>query len=212
MEFPEIDILNACYEAELRNQEMVPLLASMLGVSPDAVFYTVAIHRGRQHGELPGTPWSYFFHGYECDLKNADDGRFLRIDFGPGGRFDTITAWGVLQLIMTSTSPWLEFPALKELFADKAPPYNQYSGNLHRFGEYWDRLERQGCFETADLSLLQFKARYSRTDVSGIEVVEYPPETSPETSLDCSVAHRKHLSAHARLMVAASRPTAVASS
>ena len=141
MEFPKIDILNACSEAERRQQEMLPLLASALHVPAEDVFYTWAIRRCRQRGELPGTPWGYFFHGLECDLKNSADGRFLRLDFGPRGRIDTISAWGVLQFLMTSAAPWPDFAALKQLFADKAPPYDQLSGNFPKFCEYWDSLE-----------------------------------------------------------------------
>ncbi len=205
MEFPEIDILNACHEAELRQREMLPLLASALSVPPEAVFYTWAFRRCRQRGELPGTPWGYFFHGLECDLKNSADGRFLRLDFGPRGRIDTISAWGVLQLIMTSTAPWADFPELKNLFADKAPPYDQFSGNFPQFCEDWDRLEGQGCFDLADSTLVQFLAQCTVVDPSGVQMVRFPPGTPEETQIDCSVAHRKHLSASARRLLESRR-------
>jgi len=198
MEFPEIDILNAAYEAELRQQEMLPLLASTLNVPAEAVFHTWAFRRCRQHGEVADTSWQYFFHGLECDLKNSADGRFLRLDFGPRGRIDTFSAWGILQFIMTSTAPWPDFTALKRLFADKEPPYDELSGNFPKFCEYWDKLDEKGCFDTADPALVEFLARCTTVDPSGISIVRFPSETPEETQVDCSVAHRKHLSAHAR--------------
>jgi hypothetical protein len=206
MQFPEIDILYACKEAELRQREMLPMLASALSVTAEDVFYTWAFRRCRQHGELPGTPWQYFFHGLECDLKNSADGRFLRFDFGPRGRIDTISAWGVLQFIMTSGSPWPEFPALKRLFADKEPPYNQLSGNFPRFCEYWNRLESQGCFDTADKALVDFLAGCTTVEPSGIQMVHFPPGTTEETRIDCMVAQRRVLSAHAHRLLDAHRP------
>jgi hypothetical protein len=206
MEFPDIEILNACYEAEQRQREMIPLLASAVGVSAEAVFYTWAFRKCRQRGTLPGTPWQYFFHGLECDLKNSVDGRFLRLDFGPGGRIDTFSAWGVLQLLMTSTSPWPDFMPLKELFADKEPPYDENSGNLSRLFEYWERLNGEGCFDAADPALVEFQARCTVVDSTGMQFVRFPPGTPEETQIDCSVAHRTHLSAHGRQLLE-TRPT-----
>jgi hypothetical protein len=205
MQFPESEILGACGEAELRQREMVPLLAAAISVPADDVFYTWALRRCRQSGELPGTPWRYFFHGLECDLKNSADGRFLRVDFGPRGRFDTLSAWGILQFIMTSTFPWPDFPALKRMFADKEPPYDPFSGNFPRFCEYWDRLAEQGCFDTADPALVEFLARCTVVDPSGVQMVRFPPGTPEETQIDCSVAHRQSLSAQARRLLEADR-------
>src|SRR5438876_540615 len=88
----ELAVLEACREATVRNQEMLPLLAAALGVSEAEVFYTWAFRKCRQRIRLGETDWVTFFHGLECDLKNQKDGRFLRIDFGPGGRVDTFTA------------------------------------------------------------------------------------------------------------------------
>jgi hypothetical protein len=205
VEFPEADILQACSEVELHQREMIPVLAAALNVPVEAVFYTWAFRQCSQHGELPGTPWRYFFHGFECDLMNTADGRFLRLDFGPHGRTDTISAWGVLQFIMTATAPWTGFLALQRLFADKEPPYNQFSGNFHKFCEYWDRLEGQDCFDVADSTLVEFLAHCTTVDSQGIQAVHFPPGTAEKTQIDCSVAHRKILSANARQLLEARR-------
>lgn len=205
MQFPDIDILGACVEAELRQREMMPLLAATVGVPPEAVYHTWASRRCRQSGAVTGTPWRYFFHGFECDLKHAEDGRFLRLDFGPGGRFDTFSAWGVLQLIITSTAPWAEFAPLKQLFAKTEPPWDEYSGNFPAFGERWDRLDEAGCFEAADPALAADFTRYTTVEPSGMTVVQYPPGTPEETQLDCVLAHRSIMSLHARRLVEATR-------
>jgi hypothetical protein len=201
MDYLEIELLDACREVELRHNEMLPLLASALGVSREEVFYTWALRKCRQRGELLKEPWVYFFHGLECDLKNTADGRFLRFDFGPRGRVDTVSAWGVLQFIMTSTSPWPDFPSLKQRFARTEPPYDQFAGDFFRFCEAWDRLEHQGCFEPADAELVKFLAQYTSIGPDGIQRVSFPPGTPEKTQIDCSVAHRSVLSAHARQLL-----------
>lgn len=87
----ELGVLEVCREVVVRRREMLPRLAEALGVAAEEVFYTWAIRRCRQRGTLGDTGWVYFFHGFECDLEHTGDGRLLRIDFGPGGRVDTLT-------------------------------------------------------------------------------------------------------------------------
>jgi len=194
LNFQELEVLAACREATRHNEELVPLLAEHLGVSVPGVWYTWALRRCRQSGTLPGTDWKYFFHGFECDLKNSADGRFLRIDFGPRGSIDTFTAWGVLQLIMTSGFPWPEHRQAQAHFAKKEPPYDQHSGDLLKLCETWDSLERIGVFQPAAPDLMEFQKRQTTIRLDGIAYVEYPPGTPDEVAVDCSVAHRPRLS------------------
>jgi hypothetical protein len=194
MDAMERGVLEACQEVVLRQRELLPQLAAALNVPQDQVFYTWAFRRCKQHGSLEGTDWMYFFHGLECDLKNSADGRFLRFDFGPHGRVDTFTAWGVLQFIMTSVFPWLEFPQLKAYFAKAGPPFDQFSGSLEKMSKVWDRLEAAGAFEIADSSLVELAARHSALGEDGLLRIEFPPEVPEETAIDCSVAGRERLS------------------
>ncbi len=191
MNFPEIEILDACREVQQRNAEMLPLLASALGVSEKQVFYRWALRRCAQLGQLPGGQWRYYFHGIECDLKNSADGRHLRIDFGPEGRVDTFTAWGVLRFIMHSVTPWAEHPQLKSLFATKDRP----SGDFPRFLLAWDRLQALGCFEPARPDLIALEADHTTIGPDGIRVVTWPTGTSEELQADTGVADRQILSA-----------------
>lgn len=190
----EHDVLEACREVTLCQREIVTLLADTLEVSADDVFYTWALRRCRQSGQIAPGDWRYFFHGMECDLKNSADGRFIRIDFGPGGRIDTFSMWGVLQFIMTSTAPWREFPDLRQRFAEQAPPYDQYSGSMTRIAPIWDLLETRGVFAKADPALVEFQAKYTAVGEDGIQYVRWPSDTPENVRVDCSVAHRTIIS------------------
>jgi hypothetical protein len=150
---------------------------------------------------LQESEWGYFFHGLECDLTNGTDGRFLRLDFGPRGRKDTFTAWGILQFLLTSVSPWKEFAALKAYFGEGQLPFNPYSGSLEKFAPVWDRLTAAGAFEKADPSLLALESKYTFRGSDGLATVRFPPEIPEETILDCMVARRERLSPHARQLL-----------
>lgn len=194
----ELGVLEACLEVTVRQRELIPLLARTLAIPDGEVFYTWTARRCPQSGEVEGTDWQFFFHGLECDLKNSADGRFLRVDFGPGGSLDTFTAWGVLQLIMTSTHPWPEFSDLRRQFAEKGPPFDQYSGSLAKLGPVWDHLTARGVFEEADPGLVKLAAEHTSVGPDGLRRIQFPLNTSEKTRVDCSVAHRLRLSACGR--------------
>ena len=130
----ELQFLIACHESVARRRPLIADLAALLDVRTDEVFYLWAERRCKQSGSFRGGEWTYFFHGYECDLRHANDGRFLRIDFGPHGRTDTFTSWGAAQFVMTSKSPWPDFYDLKAYLANRPPPYDEYSASLERAG------------------------------------------------------------------------------
>jgi len=186
-------------------------LAAALDVAPAEVFYTWAQRKCGQRGQLGQGAWVYFFHGLECDLRNTDDGRLLRVDFGPEGRVDTVTAWGVLQLAMTSVTPWREFRRLKTEFVSVGAPPDPYAGDLRRFGAVWDRLESAGCFETTAPQLLELERASTTIGEDGIRRVRYSADTPERVRIDCSVAHRKVLSSLGRGMVLESRRNGLAS-
>ncbi len=190
----ELGVLEACREVVARRQELLPLLAQALGVPERDVFYTWAFRRCRQRGALNDTGWVYFFHGYECDLEHTGDGRLLRLDFGPGGRVDTLTMWSVLQFIMTSTIPWPEYPELRQRFAKPEQRATRFAGNTAAFGKVWDSLQVRGALEPADPALIRFKDACTTRGADGLLHVRYPPGTPETTEIDCAVAHRPVLS------------------
>ena len=205
MDPDDLDLLKACFEARRRQREMLPLIAADLHVPDGQVFYTWMARQDRDVEDVPNSPWKFTFHGFECDLRNTDDGRFLRYDFGPGGRCDCVTAWGVLQFVMTSTTPWREFPALRTRLARTGPPYDHLSGDHTKVSEAWGRLERAGCFEPADADLVAFQSRCTTTGHDGLSYVSYPDGTPDKTMFDCWVAHRPLLTARAEALLAEAR-------
>ncbi len=205
----EIGVLEACREVVVRQQQVVPLLAAALGVPTDQVFYTWMFRLSEGPGRIGDSGWSERFHGFECDLRHSD-GRFLRIDFGPKGRLDTFTMWGILQFIMTSAPPWSEFPDLKQYLAEKEPPLNELSGSFSKMCAVWDTLEARGAFEQADPALIAFQARYTAVESDGLTWIRLPPDTPEEIQMDCCVAHRPILSVlgHQLLDVYLAKPSA----
>jgi len=197
----ELEVLEACQEAELRQREMLQPLAEALGVPLEEVFYTWALRRCTQRGHLPESSWVYFFHGLECDLQNTADSRFVRLDFGPGGRVDTLTPWGVLQFIMTAAPPWEEFAELKTRYSRAERGQARFSGDTERFGIVWQRLENEGCFAPSEPGLMDLLRQSTTTGTDGIQRVRFPAGTSERVRLDCAVAHRQHLTEHARRLL-----------
>jgi hypothetical protein len=150
--------LSACQETVYRQQELVPALAESLGVPPTEVFYQWVMQpRCEQRGTIIGTEWRYFFHGRECDLKHSD-GKFLRVDFGPGGRFDTFSGWGILQFVMTSKAPWQEFPELRVHLAKRQPPFDELSGSHEKMTALVSELKDSGLVEVIDIEPYSEKA------------------------------------------------------
>jgi hypothetical protein len=171
----EYAFLCASQEAVLRQQELVPMLAQSLGVEPNEVFYHwVKPPRCEQSGKIVDTDWKYYFHGYECNLKHSQDGRFLRIDFGPHGRFDTFSGWGVLQFVMTTTSPWKGFPDLQAFLAEKSPPYNELSGSHQRMTQLARRMAELHLVEAADSELCELVEKHTYIEPNGWHVVKLP--------------------------------------
>jgi hypothetical protein len=193
--------LSACQEAVARQHEIVPALASALQVKPEDVFYLWAERRCVQRGHFLGEQWAFFFHGLECDVKNQNDGRFLRLDFGPGGRFDTFTAWGIAQFIMASGSPWPAFEELKTLLAVSPPPYNEQSGSLERAAESWHRLELMGLLQIADKNLAAIEQKYTTVNAQGLKVRSLPADFPRRQYHDISVCSRHLISSAGQRML-----------
>jgi hypothetical protein len=199
----ELEVLRACHEVTLHNEELVALIAEILRVPPSEVFYTWAWKlRGFQsRGALPGTAWTFFFHGLECDLANQADNRRLRVDFGPGGRLDTFTGWGVCRFVMSSGPPWSEFSALRTFMASPDPQGLTAMESLHKMGSLWDNLLACGLLESADQGLLDFMTQHTTIGPDGIRRTNYPTGTSDRLALDCAVAHRQKISSLGRRLL-----------
>ncbi len=194
----EYAFLCACQEAVQCQQELVPILAHSLGVEPNEIFYHWSKPpRCEQSGKIAGTDWNYYFHGFECNLKNTVDNRFLRIDFGPQGRFDTFSGWGVLQFVMTTKPPWKVFPDLQAFLAEKSPPFNELSGSHQKMMLLARRIAELKLVEAADPELCALIEKHTIIEPNGWHVVKLPAPyndwTQPEF-WDAAVCERWVLS------------------
>src|SRR5262245_49313334 len=194
-------VLKACTEAVNHQQELLSLIASHLDTPSNQLLYGWARGKFKQWGSLNRGEWDYLFHGMECDFKNAIDGRFLRVDFGPQGRTDTFTSWGITQFVMSSTHPWSDFQELKCHLAKICPPYDQFSGSIDRMDLIWSKLEQNGLIEKADQTLLDYAKMYTFTGSDGLIRTEFPPGTSDMMLVDCAVANRFKLSRQATVQL-----------
>ncbi|MCX4024707.1 hypothetical protein H0A36_09605 [Endozoicomonas sp. SM1973] len=85
-------------------QVIIKDLSEVLGCEQDDIFYSWCFRKFKQHGELVKLDYIYFFHGYECDIRSKDKSQYIRIDFGPGGRIDTFSEWGLYNFVVSFKS------------------------------------------------------------------------------------------------------------
>jgi hypothetical protein len=190
----EIGVLEACQAYVACQREMLPQLSDVLGIGESQVFYHWALRRAFRPGKLANADWTYFFHGLECDFRNLRDDRVLRMDFGPKGTIGILNDWGVLRFIMTSVSPWPEFPKLKAYFTMSDTPPTENTGDWQKLSRMWSGLTDQGFFQQADPELVKRLANYTTRGPDGLNYVRLPPEISEELRADMNVAHRQQLS------------------
>jgi hypothetical protein len=177
----------------------VPLLATTLGVAPGEIFYSwmrrefpgveVPVNEGwrLQFGQVAGTDWQYFFHGWECDLHHEGDGRLLRVEFGPRGRYDIVGPFAVLELMRTSKA---SEPALADLKAHLTPDV----GGHARAVQLWERLEKLALVEPADPDLLALARESTTTLPSGHRCIALPASLCERERDDVYLAGRQVLS------------------
>jgi hypothetical protein len=187
-------LLSACGEAVLRQQEIVPLLAEVLDAKPSEIFYKWMERQFKQTGVFANGEWKHFFHGGECDLTNLVDGRCLRVDFGPHGRLDTFTGFGVLQFVMTSKAPWREFPELRDYLAEKPPPFDRLSGSHARMTALFDELKTAGFVEVADPELCALIERHTVINAPGQTEIRLPTDLPNTVFFDMLASKRYVLS------------------
>jgi len=116
----ELTTLQACRELTTLKIEFVSLLSKVLCIETNDIFYQWLSRKISQRGEID-LNWSYFFHGYECDMRHKTDKRILRIEFGPTGRTDTFTSWGLYQFINT----WTPFQDMKTILSVSGLPQKE---------------------------------------------------------------------------------------
>jgi len=186
-----VQFLMACKLFVSFRQPLIDDLASMHDVPPQDLFYLWMERKCPPRGLLPGGVWSYYFHGYECDLRNVAEGCFLRFDFAPEGATNGFTAWGVTQFVMTTNPPWLEFSLLQVHLAEKPHPFNELSGNVQRAVKLCEELEKMGLVSVTAPQLIELGRQFTTMDSQGIAVLRLPDDTPERIWFDVSVANRK---------------------
>lgn len=169
--------LQAGQESILHQQELIKTLAEMWQVSFETILHQWMMPpRRASFGTIEQTNWQYFFHGLECDFKHTQDGRFVRVEFGPRGRCDIFSGWGVLQFTMTTKSPWGEYPELQNYLAAKEPPFDELSGDHRKMVDLFEGLATKGLVECVAPELDAIKQQYTHIDAEGRQVTKLPPE------------------------------------
>ncbi|KPL88126.1 DUF6896 domain-containing protein [Herpetosiphon geysericola] len=186
------EFLAAYRESVQRQVELINLLAASWDMQPNEVYYNWRSQHA-QAGMIVDTAWRYFFHGLECDISNQEDGRFVRIEFGPGGRADCISSFSVLQFIMTSKAPWGYYPELQAQLAYKPAPFDELSGDYHAIHALIEPLYTAKLIELADPTLQPILEQALVFTPEGSQRYELPaPDGNPNTHgfWDMMVCHR----------------------
>jgi hypothetical protein len=202
----ELDFLQAALDLSHHQAGLSDLLAIELGISP----YEYWI-RARADGQPPPAAlkqryrdyqqevrsgdWEAFFHGFECDVQNVKDGRFVRIDFGPSARPLALSGFGVLQYVMCAREPWRPFPVLRGWLAESGPPYHPLSGSHAKMTEIAARLASAKLFEVADPVLWSRRSEFETFDARlGCTVLRVPASGTGPTASDLVLCGRGVLS------------------
>lgn len=185
-----MQFLHAAKELVDRQQTLLQKMETKLAVSP----YDYWIRRGDQQREQDGTfdneDWEWFFHGMECDITNLKDGRFVRVEFGPRGRTDTFTGFGIMKFVMNAMPPWKQFKILKRHLTHAIFFRRRSEGDHDRMCTLEDKLIDKGVFEPADKQLCELVKRYTVIDPEGLSIVDIPKNLMPENETDIMLCDR----------------------
>lgn len=83
-------------------KKLISLLSEKIKVDEADIFYTWCERKIEQKGFI-NNYYKYYFHGYECDFR-GNNGEHIRVEFGPNGRVDTFTFFGLSSFIKTCLS------------------------------------------------------------------------------------------------------------
>lgn len=171
----ELQFLRACAELGQRQRELRALVAQAIGRDP----YDYWIGGdGREDPALDGVhrtvcgEWSFHFHGLEFDVRHVEDGRSVRVDFGPGA-ICAFTPGGVGAFVQCVRAPWQTFPELRDHLAGRVDyDYARCVGLV-------DTLRALGLIDHASPQLVALVAAHSRLEPGRGMVLQIPAELYP---------------------------------
>ena len=207
------EFVAAAAELIRRQRELVPLVADCIGLDPFTYwldrrhlpilarlrlriasllgrYVSPSLDDWREDGVTRDGAWAWTFHGLECDISHRVDGRLVRVDFGPGGRLDTFSSYGVLLLVTSTRAPWREFPSLlAHVNRPDGHPASRRSPHLRMY-ELEDIVRSRGWIGPCDPTLSRTVEALTRPcpgpDNSTMKVLPAaPPPYRPVDSLLC---------------------------
>lgn len=161
------------------------LLEELARISP------VEYERLTQSDEPLGGEWNWHCHGFELDFDNVHDGRHVRIDYGTNRFRLALSGYGVMLFVLTTTSPWNEYPALAAHLSKCPPPYSRYAYRHDRMSEIENVLVSLGYFRCVDQTLVNLRQQFTVRDKnSGHSLISIPERLKPTPHSDIFVCDR----------------------
>jgi hypothetical protein len=167
--------LKAAAELGRRQAQLRPLVAKALGREPYD-YWIAGNGRGdpaidRIHRTKCGE-WQFYFHALELDIRHLDDGRGVRVDFGPGG-ICAFTPGAVGSFVEATQAPWEVFPELREYLATPV-------GYDHATCAFLaDALRSDGLIDHSAPELVALMAAHAKSDPGHGHVIRAPDEMQP---------------------------------
>lgn len=147
-------------------RKLVPLIADTIDTTVDNIFYKRQLTVGFEFPRwIKNTKWRCMFHGIgDCAVTHDEDGRHLEIPFGLNSRYDHVSGGGTLMYIMSSKTPWPEYPELKQFFAKEDPPYDRFSGSHEKMVALTKQINQLPLFQESDSSMTEQKEKLAGKD------------------------------------------------
>jgi len=173
--------LQACQQFSLYKNEMFNLLAATIGIEKHQIFYQWCYRKIKQSGSIDNSDWKYFFHGLECDFRHKNNNEKIIIEFGPNGRIDTFTNFGLFLFITTQENPSIELVKIKKFLTNSVASDKSNSMQAMIFLDQQIKiLENNEFIEKAEIEYHKYTNNDNKTD--------------DELYFDSQVFHRKIIS------------------
>lgn len=192
----ELEFLKAAADLAERQRELYPLLLEALGTDPwEFLIVRDMAPRIKSDGVTRDGSWRWWFHGLECDMEHRVDGRYVRFDFGPSKNKLTVGhGYGVLQFVMCSRPPWVDYVTLREHLASDHTARGHLGGDHAKMSILCNRLTEAGLLVQAAPELVALADKYTTIEPNQGHIVAIPDDLAPSGALEHFVARRLVLS------------------
>lgn len=108
----ERQVLISCYGLVHDKRQALASMGRLLKISGKWMLLSWLYRECPQYGSAHG--WTFFFHGYDCDLKNIE-GTNIIADVGSLGYDDSFSRWGIAEFVASSGRSRFVLPELRTL-------------------------------------------------------------------------------------------------